>query len=90
VLAIGILLPTGPGLFGNFQLAVVACLKLFFPESVVAEQGAAFVFLLYVLQSSVMLLFGIVPLYTLHLRLRDLLSVSQGPLASDDPQTPPG
>lgn len=86
VLAIGILLPTGPGLFGNFQLAVVACLKLFFPESVVAEQGAAFVFLLYVLQSSVMLLFGIVPLYTLHLRLRDLLNVSQGPLASDAPE----
>lgn len=77
VLAIGILLPTGPGLFGNFQLAVVACLKLFFPESVVAEQGAVFVFLLYVLQSSVMVLFGIVPLYALQLRLPDLLRLSQ-------------
>jgi uncharacterized protein (TIRG00374 family) len=77
VLAIGILLPTGPGLFGNFQLAVVACLKLFFPESVVAEQGSVFVFLLYVLQSTVMVLFGIVPLYTLQLRFRDLLSVPQ-------------
>lgn len=77
VLAIGILLPTGPGLFGNFQLAVVACLKLFFPESVVAQQGAVFVFLLYVLQSSVMIVFGIVPLYSLHLRLRDLLRLSQ-------------
>lgn len=77
VLAIGILLPTGPGLFGNFQLAVVACLKLFFPESVVAQQGAVFVFLLYVLQSSVMVLFGIVPLYSLHLRLRDLLRVQE-------------
>ena len=77
VLAIGILLPTGPGLFGNFQLAVVACLKLFFPESVVAQQGAVFVFLLYVLQSSVMILFGIVPLYSLQLRFRDLLRLSQ-------------
>jgi uncharacterized protein (TIRG00374 family) len=79
VLAIGILLPTGPGLFGNFQLAVFACLKLFFPESVVAEQGAVFVFLLYVLQSTVMVLFGIVPLYSLQLRFRDLLSVSHNP-----------
>jgi glycosyltransferase 2 family protein len=86
VLAIGILLPTGPGLFGNFQLAVVACLKLFFPESVVAEQGAVFVFLLYVLQSSVMVAFGIVPLYSLHLRLRDLLRVSSTPLDDDKPK----
>lgn len=76
VLAIGILLPTGPGLFGNFQLAVVACLKLFFPESLVAQQGAVFVFLLYLLQSSVMIVFGVVPLYSLKLRLRDLLKVS--------------
>ena len=33
VLAIGILLPTGPGLFGNFQLAVSAALRLYFAES---------------------------------------------------------
>jgi hypothetical protein len=46
---------------------------------VVAEQGAAFVFLLYVLQSSVMVVFGIVPLYSLQLRFRDLFNVTQGP-----------
>jgi uncharacterized protein (TIRG00374 family) len=78
VLAIGILLPTGPGLFGNFQLAVVACLRLFFPESMVLREGATFVFLLYVLQSSVMILFGVVPLYAMRLRLSDLLRLSQG------------
>jgi len=77
VLAIGILLPTGPGLFGNFQLAVVACLKLFFPESTVAQQGALFVFLLYVLQSSVMVVFGLIPLYALRLRLSDVLRLTQ-------------
>jgi uncharacterized protein (TIRG00374 family) len=76
VLAIGIMVPSGPGLFGSFQLAVVACLKLFFPESIVAQQGALFVFLLYLMQSSVMVLFGVVPLYSLKLRLRDLLKVS--------------
>jgi uncharacterized protein (TIRG00374 family) len=76
VLAIGILLPTGPGLFGNFQLAVVACLKLFFPEAVVVTQGAVFVFLLYVLQSTVMVVAGLIPLYALRLRLRDLLRLS--------------
>lgn len=79
VLAIGILLPTGPGLFGNFQLAVFACLKLFFPESLVASEGAVFVFLLYVLQSSVMIVAGVVPLYALRLRMSDLLRVSVAP-----------
>ena len=54
VLAIGILLPTGPGLFGNFQLAVSAALRLYFAESIVGAQGAVFIFLLYALQSSVM------------------------------------
>lgn len=73
VLAIGILLPTGPGLFGNFQLAVAACLKLYFPESVVATQGAVFVLLLYLSQSFVMIVAGVVPLYALKLRMRDLL-----------------
>jgi glycosyltransferase 2 family protein len=75
VLAIGILLPTGPGLFGNFQLAVFACLRLFFPESLVATQGAVFVFLLYALQSAVMLVAGVIPLYALRLRMADLVHV---------------
>jgi glycosyltransferase 2 family protein len=84
VLAIGILLPTGPGLFGNFQLAVAACLKLYFPESVVATQGAVFVFLLYLSQSFVMIVAGVVPLYALKLRMRDLLNPR-----SDDSDAPP-
>ncbi len=75
VLAIGILMPTGPGLFGNFQLAVFACLRLYFPESVVATQGAVFVFLLYVLQSLVMVVAGVIPLYAMKLRLADLVRV---------------
>ena len=75
VLAIGILLPTGPGLFGNFQLAVSVTLKLYLAESVISDQGAAFVFLLYIAQASVMTLAGIVPLYIMKLRLRDLFAV---------------
>ena len=75
VLAIGILLPTGPGLFGNFQLAVSAALRLYFAESLIGEQGAVFIFLLYVMQSAVMVIFGAVPLYAMHLRLSDLLTV---------------
>jgi uncharacterized membrane protein YbhN (UPF0104 family) len=79
VLAIGILLPTGPGLFGNFQLAVSAALRLYFAESLVGAQGAVFIFLLYALQSSVMVVAGIVPLYALNLRMADLLTLPAEP-----------
>lgn len=79
VLAIGILLPTGPGLFGNFQLAVFAGLRLYFPEDIVATQGAVFVFLLYALQSAVMVVCGVVPLYAMRLRMTDLVRVPADP-----------
>jgi glycosyltransferase 2 family protein len=73
VLAIGILLPTGPGLFGNFQLAISAALRLYFAQHVAAGEGAVFIFLLYLSQSAVMIVAGIIPLYVLKLRLGDLL-----------------
>jgi uncharacterized protein (TIRG00374 family) len=73
VLAIGILLPSGPGLFGNFQFAVSAALRLYFAEALVGMQGALFIFLLYALQSAVMIVAGIIPLYALGLRMSDLV-----------------
>lgn len=74
VLAIGILLPAGPGLFGSFQLAVVACLRLYYPEAVVVGPGAVFVFLLYVLQSVVMVLAGLLPMFVWELDPRTLVA----------------
>lgn len=79
VLAIGILLPTGPGLFGNFQLAVSAALRLYLAEGVVGTEGAAFIFLLYACQSAVMVVAGVVPLYALRLRLSDLVRLPNDP-----------
>ncbi|MBX3249439.1 MAG: flippase-like domain-containing protein [Myxococcales bacterium] len=77
ILAIGILLPTGPGLFGNFQLAMSTGLRLYFAEAVVGAEGAVFIFLLYVMQSVVILLAGVIPLYAMNLRLGDLLGTEQ-------------
>jgi glycosyltransferase 2 family protein len=85
VLAIGILLPSGPGLFGNFQLAVSAGLRLYFAEALVGHAGATFIFLLYVLQSSVMIVAGIIPLYALGLRMTDLVRL---PAESEHPPPP--
>jgi uncharacterized protein (TIRG00374 family) len=59
-LAVGILLPAGPGYFGNFQVAVLAALEMYLSPDVAAGQAAAvFIFMLYILQTGLTLLFGI-------------------------------
>ena len=62
VLALGILLPSGPGLFGNFQVAVSAALKLYFADELVGGAGAVYIFLLYALNALMMIAVGLVPL----------------------------
>lgn len=88
ILAIGILLPAGPGLFGNFQLAISTALKLYFAASVVGEQGAVFVFLMYATQAVLITALGIVPLYAMKLSFGDLLRapVDLDPAPASDPR----
>ena len=74
VLALGILLPSGPGLFGSFQVAVSAALKLYFPENLVSTQGSVFVFLLYALNALLMIAIGVVPLMRMHVGLGQLIA----------------
>jgi glycosyltransferase 2 family protein len=50
VLGVGILVPAGPGLFGAFQASTYAGMAMYFHDDVVLGAGAAFVFILYVLQ----------------------------------------
>jgi uncharacterized protein (TIRG00374 family) len=57
-LAVGILLPAGPGYFGNFQVAVFAALEMYLPKISATADAAVFVFLLYVLQTGLTILFG--------------------------------
>lgn len=49
-IGIGILVPSGPGYFGAFQLSAYMALAMFFHEDVLQGPGAAFVFLLYATQ----------------------------------------
>ncbi len=50
VLAVGILVPAGPGLFGAFQVATYGALAMYFSPELVTYQGSAYVFLLYAVQ----------------------------------------
>jgi len=49
-IGIGILVPSGPGYFGAFQLSTYMALAMYFPESALRGPGAAFVFVLYAAQ----------------------------------------
>lgn len=73
ILAIGILLPAAPGLFGAFQLAIQAGLKLYFAAAIVEGPGDVYIFLLFVIQAVFIVLVGVVPLYAMNLRLSDIL-----------------
>ncbi len=82
VLALGILLPGGPGLFGSFQISVSAALSLYFEPALVGREGAAFVFLLYLLNALMMTVIGVVPLLKAHIPFSALLRAR----ATDDPE----
>jgi glycosyltransferase 2 family protein len=58
VLAVGILLPAGPGYFGNFQISVLVALEMYLGSAAHGEPAAVFIFLLYVLQTGLTVLFG--------------------------------
>ena len=73
ILAIGILLPAGPGLFGNFQFFISVALKLYFAEALVGSAGGAYIFLMYTTQTVVIVLAGIVPLYAMRIPFGALL-----------------
>lgn len=74
ILAIGVLLPAGPGMFGSFQIAVSAALKLYLVDAVVKVQGALFVFMLYTNQFTIIVLCGVIPLYLFRIPVRALLA----------------
>jgi len=74
VLAVGILLPSGPGYFGNFQASVMVALALCVTDAgLLKDRGGIFIFLLYVCQVGVTLVAGIVGFIDSHVSLRKIL-----------------
>ncbi len=50
VVAVGILVPAGPGLFGAFQASTYGALAMYFAPALIKGDGSVYVFLLYVVQ----------------------------------------
>jgi uncharacterized protein (TIRG00374 family) len=63
VLGCASLLPGPPGLLGVFQAGLYAGMTFYYPSSIVTGPGAAFVLLLYVLQTATTLACGVIGLW---------------------------
>jgi uncharacterized protein (TIRG00374 family) len=74
ILAVGILLPTGPGYFGNFQASVMIALAMFLPEQALRDRGAVFILILYLSQVGVTLVAGIVGMIDSHASVSSLMT----------------
>ncbi len=53
-----ILIPGPPGLLGVFQAGLYAGMAMYFPQQIVTGPGAAYVFLLYIMQMALHLITG--------------------------------
>jgi uncharacterized protein (TIRG00374 family) len=83
VLAVGILLPTGPGYFGNFQISLLVALEMYLGGAARGEPAAVFIFLLYVLQTGLTILFGAIAAIPM-LRRPIVRRTSMAPAANGD------
>lgn len=85
VLAMGILLPAGPGLFGPFQYSVYLALRMFYPESEVLSKGSVYVFLMYACQFVFTTITGLASLWWARIDPRTALDETS---ASEPPPAP--
>ena len=74
VLVVGIMIPAGPGMVGTYQAAVTLGLALFLPGSVVDTRGVAFANVLWAGQLVQVTVFGMIFLFSKHIRLTQLVS----------------
>lgn len=84
VVAVGILLPSGPGFFGNFQAALLIALDMYLPAPAVAERGAVFIFVLYACQVGLTLLAGVTSLLVARISLRGIAGSNLPEVARED------
>ncbi len=84
IAAVGILLPSGPGFFGNFQAGVLVALGLYLPLGAIGDRVSVFIFVLYLCQVAFTLLVGLGSAAAGRLSLRDLATPDLSRVAADD------
>jgi hypothetical protein len=71
------MIPAGPGMVGTFQAAVILGLSLFFPKSAVDVHGAAYANVMWGLQLAQQVTFGLVFLFSRHIRFGQLFAAEE-------------
>jgi hypothetical protein len=74
VLVVGVMIPAGPGMVGTFQAAVILGLSLFLPKATIDVRGAAYANVLWALQIAQQVTFGLVFLFSRHIRFGQLFA----------------
>jgi hypothetical protein len=91
LLAVGILLPTGPGHFGNFQVSVATALSLEnLPQGQLEGPGSVLIFALYAGMFGITIVAGLASLMTKHITLSRVMApgrVTPAPQKDGTPET---
>lgn len=89
VLCVGLLIPAGPGMIGNFHYFVRLGLALFVSDQVLGTSGVAYAILLHAVQIGLQLLVGVICMFTGGIGLRDLVPSLNGSGDLDAPSSEP-
>jgi uncharacterized membrane protein YbhN (UPF0104 family) len=74
VLVVGVMIPSGPGMVGTFQGAIVVGLSLFASREAVATAGTAYANVLWAVQLAVQTALGVAFLFSRHIRLAQIFA----------------
>ena len=78
VLCVGLMIPAGPGMIGNFHYFVKVGMSLFVSAAVLGSSGVAYAILVHGLQLALHVLFGVSLLFSGHISFSHLLTTPAG------------
>lgn len=82
VLCVGLMIPAGPGMIGNFHYFIKLGLSLFVAEAVLGSSGVAYAILVHAIQLGLQVILGVVCLFSGHISLKRVLA--SGPTGVED------
>ena len=74
VLCVGLMIPAGPGMIGNFHYFVKLGLSLFVAETVLGSTGVAYAIVVHAIQLGLQVLVGVICLFSGNITLRKVFS----------------
>ena len=76
VLCVGLMIPAGPGMIGNFHYFLKLGLSLFLADAVLGSSGVAYTILVHAIQLALHVVFGVACLFSKHISIKRAFSAS--------------